>query len=294
MSLRVIDPADLSRLRRLEFIARRAVEGLLSGKHPSPKYGSSVEYADYRPYTINDEPRSIDYKLLAKTDRYYVKLFEEQTNTRCLIVVDTSESMAFTSGQTTKFDFACSTAAAMAYLMLRQSDSVGLAAFDGSIHHYLPARSTPTHFRVFVETLAALRPSRASGVGKCLDEAALRLKRRGIVIVISDLIDDVDATVRGLAHLRHAGHDVTVFHVMDEAELTFPYSKSVVFEDAESAQTLSTNPAMVRAKYLERLGAFLDRIRRACHERDIAYQLTRTDTPYDQMVSAYLARRGRS
>jgi uncharacterized protein (DUF58 family) len=296
---RLVDPQAMARISRMELIARQAVEGFLSGKHPSPYHGSSVEYADHRPYALGDEIRTIDWKLLAKTDKYYIKLFEEQTNLRCTIVLDASRSMAFGKGGSggrrgsDKLTYGSYLALALGYLMLRQNDSVGLALFDDQVRHYLPARSTASHFRLMAQQLDKLKPAGDTRLGAILHELAGRLPRRGMVILISDLVDDVEQIKEGLARFRYRKHEVIFFHVMDPDELTFPFERLTRFRDAEGASSVVANPRTVRKRYLERLGAFMDRIRKVCLERDISYQLARTDVPYEQMLTSYLHSRSR-
>lgn len=301
---RRIDTPGLARVARMELVARQAVEGFVSGKHPSPYHGSSVEYADHRPYTLGDEIRTIDWKLLAKTDKYFIKLFEEQTNVRGTILLDISKSMAFGQGPSpaslrasqptiTKLEYGCHLAAALAYLMFRQNDSVGLCLFDSHVRHHLPCRSTPSHFRRMLELMDQVTPRHETNVGPVLHEIAGRLKRRGMVIVISDLLDDLDALTGGLAHFRHNHHDVVVFHVLDEAELTFPYQRLTRFKDMEGSGTLVASPQAVRTRYLDRLQAFLTQVKGACLERGVSYELAPTSTAYDQMLMAYLHRRAR-
>lgn len=295
----LLDPEALARVAKMEFVARHAVEGFLTGKHPSPFHGSSVEYADHRPYTVGDEIRTIDWKLLAKTDKYYVKLYEEQTNVRATILLDMSASMAFSSpaarGQesVTKFEYGAYLAAALGYLMFRQNDSVGLTLFDSQVRHFLPGRTTASHFRRMVELLQSIRPKHDTGLGTVLHEMAGRVKRRGVVIIISDLIDNLDAITDGLAHFRYNRNEVIVFHVMDKAEIEFPYERLTRFKDMEGSGILIANPSSVRAKYLDRLDRFLRDVKRTCLERDISYQLARTDTPYEQMLKSYLHERSR-
>ncbi len=299
----LIDPLVLGRVSRLELVARQAVEGFLSGRHPSPYFGSSVEYADHRPYTLGDDPRSIDWKLLAKTRRHYIKLFAEQTNTRGLIVVDSSASMAFGSGAlpgkpnddpTTKQQYAFRLALALAYLMLRQNDAVGLALADRELRTYLPPRGTPSHFRHMVNLLDDARSVGESRLPAVLHELASRFRKRGIVVVISDLLDDAAQLADALAHHRFDRHEVIVFHVVDPVEMEFPFEKLSRFKDLEGVGTLVANPRTVRAQYLERFRQHRESLRRACLERGVAYELARTDTPYDQLLSAFLEKRAQA
>ncbi len=289
---RYLDPPGLALVARMELVARQAVEGFLSGLHPSPYFGSSVEYADHRPYTLGDDPRSIDWKLLAKTDKPYVKLFAEQTNCRCTVVLDVSKSMAFTDGERqSKLEYGSYLTAALAYLLLRQNDAAGLALVDNGIRRHIPARSTATHFRAITQTLAETEPNNDTGLGDVLHELAGRIGPRGIVVVVSDLIDDPDKITHGLGHLRHKRHDVIVMHVMDPDELSFPYERLTRFRDMEGAGSLIANPRRLRAQYMDRMNDWLDRLRRGCHERHVSYELARTDTPYAQLLSAFLERR---
>jgi uncharacterized protein (DUF58 family) len=290
----VLDPAGLALVARMELVARKAVLGLLSGLHPSPCFGSSVEYADHRPYTPSDELRQLDWKLLAKTDKYYVKLFEDQTNTRVTVILDVSRSMAFAGpGGMTKLDYGRFLAAALAHLALKQHDAAGLVTFDGAVRSYLPPRSVANHFRHVLTALAQATPGRETAVGAVLAEVAARLPPRGIVVLVSDLLDDPESIAKGLAHLAHRRHDLLVFHLVDPAERSFPFEKVTRFRDMEGEGRLVTNPRVVRAAYLERFEAFLQSIRSACLERSIGYELTLTDEPYAEMLASYLARRHR-
>lgn len=289
------DPQGLELASRLELVARHAVEGFLSGLHPSPYFGSSVEYADHRPYSVGDEVRTIDWKLLAKTDKHYVKLYEEQTNTRCTIVLDISRSMAFRGGRAamTKLEYGMHLAAALGYMMLHQHDAVGLALFDDEVRSYLPPRATARHYRQMLQTMQQATTGRDTRLGDALHHLAGRLPKRGILILISDLLDDPQAIVKGLAHFRHQRSEVIVFHLLDPDEREFPYDKPTRFRDIEGSGQLVTHPRAVKEAYLKRLDAFLDNIRRACMERKIGYEPAITGRPYSQMLAAYLAKRGR-
>jgi uncharacterized protein (DUF58 family) len=289
-----LDPQGLALVARMELVARTAVEGLLSGLHPSPYFGSSVEYADHRPYTPSDELRSLDWKLLAKTDKYYVKLYEEQTNTRITVILDTSRSMAFAGGDgPSKLDYGRYLAAAICHLALKQNDAAGLATFDRAVRSYVPPRSAANHFRHILTDLGRTTPGADTSVGTALRELAGRIPKRGIVVLISDLLDDPAGVAAGLSLMAHMRHDLLVFHLVDPVERTFPFEKVTRFRDMEGEGRIVTNPRQVRAAYLERFGAFLDAIRGACLERRIGYELTQTDQPYAELLASYLARRSR-
>src|SRR5262245_1976466 len=238
----LLDPEALARIGSMELVAREVVEGFVSGRHRSPYHGFSVEYADHRPYTPGDETRALDWKLLARTDKCFIKLFEEETNLRGTIVLDCSRSMSFKSGAIDKLTYGCYLAAALGYLMIRQNDSVGLAVFDRSIRCYIPPRSTPIHFRRILGQLQDQTPGHDTDVGSILHELAERIKRRGLILLISDLIDNVDEIVRGLQHFRHRHHELIVFHVMDDAELTFPYDRTTRFKDIEGSGRVVAHP----------------------------------------------------
>lgn len=293
MANRFFDPEGLARLGNMELVARQVVEGFLTGRHRSPYHGFSVEYLDHRAYTPGDEIRSLDWKILARTDKYYVKLFEDETNLRAHVLLDCSRSMAFGSGQITKLQYGSYLAAALTYLMLRQNDAVGLVLFDSDVRHYLPPRARPTQFRRCLDCLEDVRPGERTNVARVLHDLAERIKRRGLIIVISDLLDDPETVSNGLQHFRHNQHEVIVFHVMDEAELTFPYDRLTRFRDMEGAGTVVTNPKRVRAQYLSRVRSFMNRVKSDCFERRISYTLAPTTTPYDRFLAAYLDKRSR-
>jgi uncharacterized protein (DUF58 family) len=293
MPARFLDPVGLARVGNLELIARQVVEGFLTGRHRSPYHGFSAEYLDHRAYTPGDEIRSLDWRMLARSDKYYVKLFEDETNLRAYILVDCSRSMAFKSGEIDKFSYACYLASALTYLMLRQNDAVGMALFDNDLRQYLPPRARPTQFRRVLELLDSAQPANETNVAKMLHQLAERIKRRGLVILISDLLDDEKKIAEGLAHFRHNKHEVIVFHVMDDAELTFPYERLTRFKDMEGAGRVVTNPKSLRGRYLARVQAFTEQLRMDCFERKVSYNLANTKEPYDQFLAAYLDKRAR-
>ncbi|NQT92723.1 MAG: DUF58 domain-containing protein, partial [Lentisphaerae bacterium] len=248
----------LARITKLELIARQTVEGFLSGLHHSPYHGSSVEYLDHRPYTIGDQIRTIDWKLLAKTDKYYVKLFEEETNLRGTVLLDASASMNYTAdGRPTKLAYGRMLAAALSYLMVHQNDAAGLVVFDNAVRSYLPSRATPQHFRLIAERLEEVEPGSETKLGPVLHEIAGRLRRRGLIILISDLLDEADEIKNGLTHFRHNHNDVIVFHLVDPDELSFPFTRLTRFKDMEGTGSFVANPASIRRKYLERMHSFM-------------------------------------
>lgn len=293
MSNKYFDPEGLARVGHMELVARQVVEGFLTGRHRSPYHGFSVEYLDHRPYSPGDDLRGIDWKILARTDKYHVKLFEDETNLRAYILLDCSKSMAFQSGEVSKLTWGSYLAAALAYLMLHQNDAVGLVLFDSEVRQFLPPKARPTQFRRVLELLDHSYSREDTDVGKVLHDIAERIRRRGLVIVISDLIDDETKIANGLQHFRHNNHEVIVIQTMDDAELTFPYDRLTRFKDMEGVGRLVANPKNLRNRYLERIQTFLDSIKTACFERNISYNLANTKEPYDEFLAAYLEKRAR-
>ncbi len=293
MSNRFLDPDGLARVGHMELVARQVVEGFLTGRHRSPYHGFSVEYLDHRQYSPGDEIRTIDWKLLARTDKYYVKLFEDETNLRAYILLDCSRSMAFKSGNVSKLEYGSYLAAALSYLMLHQNDAVGLVLFDSEVRQYLPPRARPTQFRRVLEMLDHTLSNEDTDLGAVLHQMAERIRRRGLVVVISDLIDDKGKVAGGLQHFRHDHHEVLVFQVMDDAELTFPYDRLTRFKDMEGAGRVVANPKSLRNRYLARMNDFLEGIKASCLERGIGYNLANTKEPYDTFLASYLEKRAR-
>lgn len=287
------DPDGLSRLGNLELVARQIVEGFLTGRHRSPYHGFSVEYLDHRPYVPGDELRSLDWKVLARTDKYHVKLFRDETNLRAMILLDCSKSMAFQSGKLSKLQWGSYLAAALTHLLIRQNDAVGLVLFDNSVRTHLTPKARPTQFRRVLDLLEPEPTANDTDVGTVLHDIAERIRKRGLIVVISDLIDDVGKVANGLQHFRHNGHEVLVIHVMDDAELNFPYDRMTRFQDMEGIGSVVANAKGLRSKYLARVRQFLDAIEAACFERDISYQLANTNEGYDHFLAAYLEKRAR-
>ncbi|MGE0608201.1 MAG: DUF58 domain-containing protein [Pirellulales bacterium] len=293
MPNRFLDPAGLARVGGLELVARQVVEGFLSGRHRSPYHGFSAEYLDHRSYTPGDNIRDLDWKMLARSDKYYIKLFEDETNLRAYILLDCSRSMEFKSGEIDKLSYGSYLAAALTYLMLRQNDAVGMVLFDNQVREFLPPKARPTQFRRVLDLIENVQPREDTDVGKMLHQTADRIKRRGLIILISDLLDDEQKIADGLQHFRHNNHEVLVLHVMDDAELTFPYDRLTRFKDMEGVGRVVTNPKSLRNRYLARINAFTERVKQDCFERKISYSLAKTSEPYDQFLAAYLDKRSR-
>jgi len=291
---RFLDPAVIARLGTLELKAKTIVEGFLSGLHRSPYKGLSVEFAEYRQYIRGDDLSTIDWKVFARSDRYYVKKFEEETNLDCHLLLDVSGSMAYQSRGPSKFEYAACLAASLGYLMNRQRDGVGLMAFDDRIVSAVPASTRPGHLRNLLVALSRLQPGSRTNVARPLRQVAEALSRRGMVVVISDLLDDPEAVVRGLRLFHHRGSDVLVFHVLDPDEIDFPFERATRFEDLESGEEVTAVPDVVRAHYRKAIGDLIERYRRELGGAGIDYQLLNTKQPLEMALLAYLSTRSRT
>jgi len=289
-----LDPAVVARLSNLELKARTVVEGFLSGLHRSPFKGFSVEFAEYRQYIPGDDLSTIDWKVYARSDRHYVKKFEEETNLNCHVMLDISGSMAYGSRGITKYEYGQCLAASLAYLMNRQRDGVGLAAFDDRIVTMLPASARPGHLSAMLVTLDRLQLGTETNVSKPLHQLADSLSKRGMVVLISDLLDDPERVIRGLKHFRFRGTDVIVFHVLDPDELSFPFERATRFEDMETRDEVMAVPVVVRDHYLKAIGALIERYKQELGAAGIDYQLLTTDQPLELALLAYLSTRGRT
>ncbi len=289
---RYLEPEALARGQEPGLVARGVVEGAITGMHASPYKGFSVEFAEHREYTAGDDPRHLDYKMLARTDRLYIKQYEEETNMRVQILLDTSGSMTYRhESKITKLEYGCYLTAILAYLMTRQQDSVGLTTFDDDIRVDMPARSSPRHFNEMMRQLEGIKPGKLTHVAQTLHKLANRFKKRCLVVLVSDLYDEPDEVMRALHHFHHRKHEVIVFHVFDKAEVDFPFHDAVAFHDLETGERLQIDPAYVRDAYKQQIDGFIETYRRACAESQIDYVMTDTSTPYDFMLSRYIAKR---
>jgi uncharacterized protein (DUF58 family) len=289
-----LEPQALARVKNLSVVARGVVEGFISGLHSSPYKGFSVEFAEHREYSSGDDPRHLDYRMLARTDRLYIKQYEEETNMRVQVLLDTSGSMGYShQGKLTKLEYGSYLTAVLAYLMTRQQDSVGLTTFDTQVRLDMPARASPRHFHEMMRQLEAIRPGQPTDVAETLHRLANRFKRRCLIVLVSDLYDDPEDVVRALHHFRHCRHEVILFHVFDKAEIEFPFRDVTAFEDMETGERIQVDPAYVRDTYREQVQQFIAGYRRTCADAQIDYVLTDTSVPYDFMLTQYLAKRNR-
>ncbi|MBI3909743.1 MAG: DUF58 domain-containing protein [Armatimonadetes bacterium] len=287
------DPELRSRISRLELHARLVVEGVISGLHRSPYHGFSVEFAQHREYTPGDEIRTIDWRVLARSDRYYVKEFEEETNLKAYLLLDASSSMDYAGERRrhTKREYASVVAAALAQLMIQQRDAVGLAVFDEGVRSYLPPRSLASHYKQMLETMLACEPRPKTNLAATFHELADQVKRRGLIIVLSDLFGEVEDILMGLRHFRHRKHEVIVFHVLDDDEIEFPFTDLTRFEGLEREPEVLVDPRGIRTEYQRQINLFCERLERGCREMQI--DLTRLNTKDDpaQQLARYLASR---
>ena len=290
---RLLDPHFVSKLARLDLTARLVVEGFLTGLHRSPYHGFSVEFAEHRQYMPGDPLRHLDWKVLAKSDRKYIKQYEEETNLRAMLLVDTSASMGYGSHGITKLDYARQLAAALAYLMLRQNDAVGMFAFASGQGEQIPPRSTMGHVRPLLLLLERLTPGGGTNFASSLHSLAERMTRRGLVVILSDLLDEPDRIEQAIHHFRHRKHEVLVFHVLDPQEVSFNFEREAVYVDMETSERVTTRPQELRSDYRARVGEWRDRIRQYCIEKNAGYVPLTTDQPYDRALLEYLSKRAR-
>ena len=290
---RFLNPELVSRLSSMEIRARLVVEGFITGLHRSPYHGFSVEFAEHRQYMPGDPIRHIDWKAFGKTDRFYIKEFEEETNLKAHILLDASGSMAYRSDGISKLEYGRYLSAALTYLMLKQQDAVGLTVFASGIRSYLPPRSARTHLHTILKELNRVEPSETTDVAATFHQLAERIRRRGLIIIISDLLDEPDKILLGLKHFRHNKHEVLVFHVLDPFEKSFAYRREAIFRDLETGEEVTTQPWHIRGEYVRAMTALTGRYRRECRDSLIDYVPLDSSVPFDRALFAYLSKRGR-
>ena len=290
-----LDPEVLAGLEGLQLRARRIVEGYVSGMHRSPYQGFSIEFAEHREYVPGDDLRYVDWKVFGRTDKYYLKQYEEETNLVCQLLLDTSQSMEYRGPDAplSKLDYARCVAAALAHLVIQQQDSVGLVTFSDQIHALVRASGNPSHLQQLLQVMEQSPSGRKTSTGPIFHELAERFKRRGVVIVLSDLFDDVDKMMAGLKHLRHKRNDVILLHVLDPAELDFPFQSTTLFRGLEQSSNLLAEPRSLRKAYLREFGAYLRRLKQGCRAERIDYVAVRTDRPVDVALRECLGVRGK-
>jgi uncharacterized protein (DUF58 family) len=288
------DPSSLAKYGRLALVARNLVEGFLTGVHKSPYKGFSVEFAEHRQYYPGDEIRHIDWRAYGKTDRYYIKEYEEETNLRAHLLVDASGSMAYQGAHPAKFEYARYVAASLAYLMLHQRDAVGLAAHDTKIRTLIPPRANSKHLLRVLNGLEQTAPGGETGLAPIWHNLAAQLDRRGLIVVLSDCFEEVPALLRALRHFRHKRHEVLLFHVLAPEEIEFPFKKWTQFRNLEiAADRRLVDPNQLRKHYKQNFDRFCKELRDACGQCQVDYHLLRTDTPVERALGIYLTRRQR-
>jgi uncharacterized protein (DUF58 family) len=289
-----LDPEIAAQLSRLDLVARLVVEGFLTGLHQSPYHGFSVEFSEYRQYIQGDPLRDIDWKVFGKTDRLYVKQYEEETNLKAYLLLDASGSMNYGSGALTKYSYSAYICAALSHLMLHQRDAVGLVAFDSGISSYIPPRSVISHLHTILKTLQTTEPSgEDTDLAKTFHELAERIVRRGLIVVFSDLMDDPQALLSGLKHFRHRKHEVIVFHILDPRERDLEFNRETRFVDLESGATVTTEPWHIAPAYKSHMDDLVNHFRRECHNSLIDYVLLDTAESFHTALFNYLAKRKR-
>ncbi len=290
---RFLDPSLLLKLSRLNLVARLVVEGFISGLHRSPYHGFSVEFSEHKVYTPGDDLKFLDWKVMARTDRYYVKRFQEETNLKAYILLDASGSMAFGSGEINKFQYGLLLTASLSYLLIRQRDAVGLVTFDEKVRRYIPAKSGNRHLRIILEELELLKPGKVTRINRVFHYLAETIKRRGLIIVISDLFDEPEEVIRAIRHFRHRKHEVIVFHLLDPYEIEFPFKGIGEFLDMETKDKLTVNPLTVRDEYWARFDSFIYHYRKAFSESLVDYVRVNISQPLDFFLLSYLRKRAR-
>jgi uncharacterized protein (DUF58 family) len=288
-----LKPEIVYRLSRLDLVARLVVEGFITGLHRSPYHGFSVEFSEYRPYMPGDPLRHVDWKVWGRTDRFYVKQFEEETNLRAYLLLDSSGSMGYTSGEVTKLRYAVYLSAALSYLMLLQRDAVGMVTFDTKIRSYLPPRSVFSYLHVLLREMDQLKSRGKTHVSNTFHDLAERLKRRGLIIVLSDLFDDPGNVLNALKHFRHRKHEVIVFHILDPMETNFGFEGDTLFVDMETGDKIHTQPWHIRSEYRKKVDKFLEDYKRECRQHRIDYVAMDTSQPFDMALFKYLVMRKR-
>ncbi|MGE3803268.1 MAG: DUF58 domain-containing protein [Gemmataceae bacterium] len=288
---RFLHPETIARISRLDLRAKQVVEGFITGMHRSPFFGHSIEFVQHREYVYGDDFRHLDWKVWSKTDRFYIKQYEAETNLRCNLVIDVSESMHYGRGPMNKYEYGCTMAACLAYLLLHQQDAVGCITFDDDVRQIVPARSPHNHIDAIVQSMHMSKPREKTNIERILRRVAENISSRGLIVIISDLLTDRESLFRGLEMMVHRRHDVLVFHVLDEDELVFPFTGSTKFEGMEEQPDLLCDPRSLRDGYLEALEEYLVEVRRGCARKGIDYALVRTTDYMDAVLSKFLHHR---
>ncbi|MCF7857903.1 MAG: DUF58 domain-containing protein [Candidatus Cloacimonetes bacterium] len=283
----------IAKIDKFNLRARLIVEGFITGLHKSPYHGFSIEFSDHRQYNPGDPIRNLDWKIYGKTNRYYIKRYEEETNLKSYIIVDHSSSMSYTSGNISKLEYSKVLASALAYLMISQQDAVGLLTFTDSITNFIPPRSMRSYLNIILKHLYNLKSEDKTNTVKVLHSLAERVKKRGLVILISDLIDDPEELMRGLMHFRHQKHEVILFHIQDKQEIDFNFNKDTEFIDAETQEKIAVSPWQIKQNYQKVYQKNIQFLKDKCYEARIEYNAISTDTPFEDNLLRYLVKRSK-
>jgi len=289
-----LDPKVIAQLDNIELKARLVVEGFITGLHRSPYHGFSVEFAEHRQYHAGDEIRHIDWKVFGRTEKFYIKQYEEETNLRSVLAIDSSGSMKFSSkGNIPKYEYSSYLAAAIAYMLFNQRDAVGLAMYDTMLRTYLPPRSKPSYLHEILKTIDTTVPANETGTAQALEQLAERIKRRGLIAIFSDFFDDSQSVLKALKHFRHKNHEVIAFHVLDPREVDFKFGYAANFVDMETGEEMVTQPYQLQKVYSKAVSGFIGEIKASCRQHNIDYHLIDTAMPFDKALREYLTKRNK-
>ena len=289
-----LNPAIISKLNSLELRARLVVEGFMVGLHKSPYHGFSVEFTEHRPYMQGDALKDIDWKVYGKTEKFFIKQYEEETNLKSYILLDTSKSMSFASeGNISKLEYATTLVAGLSYLMVKQQDAVGLTLYSDKINKYFSPKTNKAYLQELLKHLAELSASDKTNTASCLNSIAEKIKRRGLVIIVSDFFDDINSILSALKHFRYQKNEVIVFQIMDPLERSFSFGKDAIFKDLETEDEITTQPYQIQKAYKKAMENFIGKIKTECLNSNIEYNLIETSTPFDKALFSYIQKRGK-
>ena len=289
-----LNPAIISKLNSLELKARLVVEGFMVGLHKSPYHGFSVEFTEHRPYMQGDNLKDVDWKVYGKTERYFIKQYEEETNLKSYILLDTSKSMDYTSGDNiTKLNYSIILVAALSYLMIKQQDAVGLSLYSEQIDKYFPPKATRAYLLEILKNLSTVKASSKTNTAASLNSIAEKIKRRGLVVIVSDFFDNINSILSALKHFRYKNNEVIVFQVLDPLERSFAFGRDAVFKDLETGAEMTTQPYQIQKAYKDAMSNFISKIKSECRNSNIEYNLIETSTPFDKAIFNYIQKRSR-
>ncbi|MFC2119666.1 DUF58 domain-containing protein [Bacteroidota bacterium] len=290
----LLDPSIIPKINSLELRARLVVEGFMVGLHKSPYHGFSVEFTQHRPYMQGDGLKDVDWKVYGKTEKFYIKQYEEETNLRSYILLDVSKSMQFSSGNNvSKLEYASTLAAALSYLMMKQQDAFGLTLYSDRIVQYIPPKATKSYLQQILKSLVAVKASDTTNTAACLNSVAEKIQRRGLVIIISDLFDDIESVISALKHFSYRKNEVIVFQILDPIERNFAFGRDAIFKDMESEEELTTQPYQIQKAYKLAMEGFIGKIKSECLNSKIDFNIIETSTPFDKALMSYIQKRRR-